>query len=397
MIWINGHRVAGFDDGRVTGTRNLEYAGEAHAAPQTSAFTAPGSVLKDGTNTIAVALHQDREASSDAYFDLSSLTTSTAPPPAVAAGNTPGSAPAGQTPATSAALPERVILNPTATPATSQTFSWIAGDAAQETGEIEIGEAAGGATRTVPAQPAGRVNANPKQHFSVTVDGLRAGTEYRYRVGAPGSTSEWARFTTATAGASDFQFLAFGDAQIGLDTVWPDVIRRAEERAPQAKLSLHVGDLINTATNEKEWNSWFAGLKNVAASRNILTTPGNHEHSGDTRLGTWKANFAHPANQPTGTTIGELGRLAEGESDAAKQWAAYFEHWSKMAADTVYATDYQGVRFVTLNSNRNTASLTPDNLPGCFGLDCPSVDVSASWLRFEAAWLDTVLQQNPGK
>src|SRR5690606_24808477 len=120
-----------------------------------------------------VALHQDRESSSDIYFDLSDLSL-------VSVNAEPVSAP-----------PSRVILTPTTTPETSQSFSWLAGDASHVAGQVQIAPVAGGDVRTVDGYSAGVVNGNPLQHFSATVGGLVPATAYRYRVGFEGSWSEW--------------------------------------------------------------------------------------------------------------------------------------------------------------------------------------------------------------
>lgn len=171
IVWINGTEVARYVDGRITDTVNVEYAGDGNGSPLTSTFSAEGDLLHDGTNTIAVSLFQDRETSSDIFFDMSSLTLVEASAP-----GTPVVAP-----------PTRVILTPTEQPAVSQSFSWLAGDASHTVGQVEIAPSAGGDSRTVDAYDAGVVNGNPNKHFSATVTGLTAATEYRYRVGLPGS------------------------------------------------------------------------------------------------------------------------------------------------------------------------------------------------------------------
>ena len=217
IVWINGTEVARYVDGRITDTTNVEYAGDSNGDPLTSTFSAEGALLHDGTNTIAVSLFQDRATSSDIFFDMSSLTLVPASDP-----GTPVIAP-----------PTRVILTPTERPEVSQSFSWLAGDASHTVGQVEIGAAAGGETRVVDAYDAGVVNGNPNKHFSATVTGLTPATEYRYRVGLPGSWSDWFTFRTADPNATDFQFLYYGDAQIGLDTTWPSVVKQAEANALQ--------------------------------------------------------------------------------------------------------------------------------------------------------------------
>jgi len=382
QVWVNGEKVAGFVDGRVTGTTNLEYAGDSNGDPLASTFTADGDVLVDGTNTVAIALFQDRASSSDIYLDVPKISL-------LPEAGTPGEP--------VAVPPTRVILTPTETPATSQSFSWLAGDVSHTSGQVQIRPAAGGATRTVDAYAAGTVNGNPLQHFSATVDGLTAATAYEYRVGLEGAWSDWTRFTTANPKATDFQFVYYGDAQIGLDSTWPNVVAQAEAKAPRSIGSVHAGDLINTSSNETEWLNWFKGMRTSAATTNVMAAPGNHEYSGDKLLKSWKANFEYPHNNPSTETIGELADLAVGESDVAKQYAAYFAHWTAFATETVYFTDYQGVRFITVNATRDTTFLTPDVLPSCTGVECPQTKVGELWTQFQAAWLDHVLTESPSK
>ncbi|ANC32017.1 fibronectin type III domain-containing protein [Isoptericola dokdonensis] len=381
VVWINGERVAGFHADRVTDDTNLQYAGSGLDAPTAASFTADGDVLVDGVNTVAVALYQDRSTSSDIYLDVPSIRLVEELAPGVV----------DPTP------PSRVILTPTETPETSQSFSWLAGHTSQTTGQVQIRPAAGGDVRTVDAYAAGAVNGNPLQHYSTTVDGLSAATAYTYRVGTVGAWSPWHEFTTADPSDTDFQFVYYGDAQIGLDSTWPKVVEMAEASAPDSIGSVHAGDLIDTGGNETQWVSWFTGMETSAATTNVMAAPGNHEYSGDKLLTAWKANFEYPHNNPTTDTIGDLADLAVGDTDVAKQYAAYFEHWSQFAAETVYFTDYQGVRFITINATRDTTFLTPDSLPACTGTDCPSGKVSALWTQFQAEWLDHVLTQTPSK
>ncbi|MCW2289309.1 beta-galactosidase-like protein [Leucobacter luti] len=381
VVWINGTKVASYEDQRITETTNLEYAGNSNGDPVSSTFSASGELLHDGENTIAVALYQDRASSSDAYFDMSTLTLTAA----------------GQPGQVVDVPPTRVILTPTETPETSQSFSWLAGDASHNIGQVEIGLAAGGDTRTVDAYAAGVVNGNPNQHFSATVDGLAPGTDYRYRVGLPGSWSEWIEFGTADPAETDFQFIYYGDAQIGLDTTWPEVVRQAEERTTNSIGSVHAGDLIDSSSNETQWLNWFKGMKTSAATTNVMAAPGNHEYTGDKLLSAWKANFEYPRNQPKLETIGALAELAQGDTEEARQAAAYFAHWAEFAAETVYYTDYQGVRFITLNATRDTTFLTPNGLPACAAATCPSKQVASLWTQYQAAWLDFILSESPSQ
>ncbi|MFF1922031.1 phosphatase PAP2 family protein [Streptomyces sp. NPDC058221] len=74
-VYLNGKRVAGWNDDRIT--RNLQYETPDGAAgtgdPAASTFAIPASSLRAGTNTLAVEVHQCNGTSSDAYFGMPSL------------------------------------------------------------------------------------------------------------------------------------------------------------------------------------------------------------------------------------------------------------------------------------------------------------------------------------
>ena len=131
-----------------------------------------------------------------------------------------------------------------------------------------------------------------------------------------------------------------------------------------------------------------------AATSNVLAAPGNHEYLGDPLLRAWKVTFEYPLNHPSRANIGALADLAVGDTPVARQYAAYFDHFTALGAETAYYVDYQGVRFVTLNATRNSGFLTPDVLPPCAGAGCPSSAPGDLWIRFQAAWLDRVLAQS---
>lgn len=343
-------------------------------------FTIPASAFTAGTNTIAVRLHQDRATSSDIWFSLDHLGGELPPPP-------PG-------PAVDA--PSRVILTPTDRPETSQSFTWLAGAPEVTNGRVQL-RVGDGPIRSVAARSQGTAVNQANPHFSATVGGLEPATEYTYRVGNPDAWSEWKTFSTADPDAKDFEYVYYGDAQIGLDTTWPAVVRMAQEKAPDSIGSVHAGDLIDTSSNDTQWRNWFGGMAESAATTNIFAAPGNHEYSGDRLLKSWKAHFEYPDNHPNASTIGALAQRTVGDTDVARQYQAYFDHWSDFAHETVYFSDYQGVRFITINATRDTTFLTPESLPSCSGDECPSRSVAQLWSEYQAAWLDHVLGTSPSK
>ncbi len=375
LVYVNGTEVLRADV--PAGTTPGQYADVSDTDLDTNAISFGADLLHEGENTIAVAVFNQRATSSDVWFDLTELKA--------------------LTPAEAAAQPTRVILTPTETPETSQAITFQGAEADDSTAKVEIKPAAGGASRIVKAYLQPQSASNDFPHFSTVVSGLKPATDYTYRVASDGAWSDWATFGTADPDEKEFSYVYYGDAQIGLDTTWPSVVAQAQEKAPDSIGSVHAGDLINTANNDTEWANWFKGMRTAAATTNVFAAPGNHEYSGDKLMTSWKAHFEYPSNNPNDSTIGDMAKLADGDTDAARQYRAYFDHWSEFAAETVYFADYQGVRFITINATRDTTFLTPDDLPACAGADCPSTAVDRLWTQYQAAWLDHVLTESPSK
>ena len=378
IVYVNGVEVARTDV--PVATPGIGYADVEDTDLDTTQVTVPADVLTAGENTVAVALHNQRASSSDVWFDFADLT----PLSDEQAGP----------------KPSRIILTPTETPETSQSVSWQAAVDTDTTGKVQIKPTAGGSTRTVKGYEQQKAVNNTFPHFSTTVTGLKPATEYSYRVASGSSWSDWNDFSTADPDQKEFDYIYYGDAQIGLDTTWPSVVKQAQEKAPDAIGSVHAGDLIDKANNNTQWQNWFKGMESAAATTNVMAAPGNHEYSGDNKLLSWKAHFEYPLNQPADDTIGDLAKLAVGDTPAAKQYRALFDHWAEFAAETVYFTDYQGVRFITINATANAGFLIPDVLPPCEGADCPMATEEkgeALWLDYQAQWLDHILSETPSK
>lgn len=115
-------------------------------------------------------------------------------------------------------------------------------------------------------------------HHSVRFDGLEPDTLYAYRVqGAEGKWSEW--FQTRTAPASGpIRFIYLGDAQNGLASHWPRVIRAAFQKAPDARFILHAGDLVNRGSRDLEWAHWFRAGSFIHGMIPAIPVAGNHEY-----------------------------------------------------------------------------------------------------------------------
>jgi 3',5'-cyclic AMP phosphodiesterase CpdA len=115
-------------------------------------------------------------------------------------------------------------------------------------------------------------------YHSVVFQGLEPDMLYAYRVeGADGKWSEW--FQTRTAPRSGpVRFIYLGDAQNGLDSHWPRVIRAAFQTAPDARFILHAGDLVNRGSHDLEWAQWFRAGGFIHGMVPAIPVAGNHEY-----------------------------------------------------------------------------------------------------------------------
>ncbi|MCA0234346.1 MAG: metallophosphoesterase family protein [Bacteroidetes bacterium] len=190
-------------------------------------------------------------------------------------------------------------------------------------------------------------------YHTVHFTNLKPNTKYSYRVGAGEYWSEWFHFKTANDQAVPFSFLYFGDAQNDIRSLWSRTIRGAYSAMPSVSLMIHAGDLITTSNADWQWGEWFEAGGWINGMVPTLASPGNHEYFRDPATNKsslsihWRPSFVLPENGPT----------------SLKETAYYF--------------DYQGVRFVSLNSQ---AALLDANV-----------------LEEQAKWLVSVLEKNPNR
>ncbi len=274
--------------------------------------------------------------------------------------------------------PERIVLTSTADAATSQYVTWRSRSPLALTGTAQVREAGGTATTVDAVQkPERSVNGYPSRSHSARFDSLKPGTVYEYRVASGSRWSAWNTFTTAQVGAEPFTFLYLGDAQEGIDTVFRHTMETAIADTPEAELGLFAGDLINTATSEDEWDDWFEATEGLRENHNVLAALGNHEIGGQHFFENFSDSFEYDANGPV-------------PADAGEYADTFGAHVSKILKDTVYYTDYQGVRFITLNANRDDIC---DVVTSGGQTDCNAG--RRAWMTAQATWLDRVLRENP--
>jgi 3',5'-cyclic AMP phosphodiesterase CpdA len=230
------------------------------------------------------------------------------------------------------AIPDRIILNWEGDPAQSQAVTWRTDSSvtkafAQFTLADPNGRQMSETASTREATTTPLVSDLGTAHYhSVNLTNLKPDSQYAYRVGDGTNWSEWFHFRTASDRAKPFSFIYFGDAQNDVKSLWSRVIRGAYSEDTKARFIIHAGDLINRANRDAEWGEWFGAGGWVNGMVPSLSTPGNHEYEKGVLSRHWRPQFTQPTNGPVGLE------------------------------ETVFTLDYQGVRFISLNSNEKQAA-----------------------------------------
>ena len=256
---------------------------------------------------------------------------------------------AGSTPAQAATKrPTSVTLSPTADPSHSQTFTWRM--TKKRSRQVVQLKARDGKVITAAARYKMRVQKKYSginaYAFTATATKLTPGTTYAYRIVTSGGSTPWTTFSTARAGLDRaWTFLAFGDTQVANTGVPEDLIDTAIARNPSAPLLLHAGDVVNKPNSITQWRQFMTATYPTRTNRNWLISVGNHEQ------------------------CVLLKKCSSGVGQAFRSYYSWPRNGYPSQGQTWYYTDYQGVRFIVLDT---------------FGGD----------LSRQAAFLDTALKTN---
>ncbi|SEI73930.1 Purple acid Phosphatase, N-terminal domain [Dyadobacter sp. SG02] len=254
-------------------------------------------------------------------------------------------------------FPDRIILGYKGNPAISQAVNWRT-DSTVTTAIAAIHEADPSPdfpskARTVQAATQKVVIDGKTIHYHEANFGdLKPSTQYAYRVGDGKAWSEWFHFKTASDKPEPVSFLYFGDAQNDIRSLWSRAVRGAFANMPKANLMIHAGDLINNSNVDYQWGEWFEAGGWVNGMVPNLPTPGNHEYFRDEKKNLfvskhWKPQFALPENGPEGLS------------------------------ETAYYIDYQGIRFISLDSQ--------------------AAILDSTTMNKQAAWFEQVTTNNPNR
>ncbi|MBB5785519.1 purple acid phosphatase family protein [Jiangella mangrovi] len=120
-----------------------------------------------------------------------------------------------------------------------------------------------------------------RNFHTVHVDGLKADTEYVYRVGdlEAGVWSAEGRFRTAVGQNQDFSFLYYTDPQVQDDNAaFIRNMRTAEqEHGDEFAFTLAAGDLTEKGYAEGQLDTFYGGAQAGLSERMFLTVQGNHD------------------------------------------------------------------------------------------------------------------------
>lgn len=266
----------------------------------------------------------------------------------------PAQAPVSVPPADPGRRPSRIVLTWRDDPARTQAVTWRT-DAIVEEAFAEIAEASANPgfaalARRAPARTtAVSVPGGTAYYHEARFTALRPNTLYAYRVGDGAAWSEWFQFRTASVEPGSFSFIYLGDAQSDSRSLWSRTVRTALLDAPRARFVLHAGDLVNVGESDDQWREWFDAGSWMNGMVAQVPIAGLHEYGRINReaprqlSALWRPQFSLPEDGPNGLT------------------------------ETVYSFDYQGARFIILNS------------------------VEDSRLADQAAWLEARLKDNKNR
>lgn len=315
IVYINGVKVALFDEPEGGFESNMSYGGSNASNPKEGVISLTKEQLKDviktGQNTIAVELHQGRASSSDIYFEFNNLQVDY-----------------GQEETTV----EQKALNLTiGEDETKMNLTWYANT--NTSGTVQLAKAGAMINGEFPSQfttvEATNNQANDKGFYynQATLANLEENTKYVYRVVNGDQVSKIYDFTTKDFDGS-YNFIFAGDPQIGAsgsaskDTEGWDKTLSDSINKFNPNFILSAGDQVNTASDENQYSGYLDHEELTSVPQ--ATTIGNHDSSSNA--------YTQHFNLPNETAKGET------------------------AAGTDYWYVYNNTLFMNINTNNTSTA-----------------------------------------
>ena len=315
IVYINGVKVASFDEPEGGFESNMSYGGSNASNPKEGVISLTKEQLKDviktGQNTIAVELHQGRASSSDIYFEFNNLQVDY-----------------GKEETTV----EQKALNLTiGEDETKMNLTWYANT--NTSGTVQLAKAGAMINGEFPSQfttvEATNNQANDKGFYynQATLANLEENTKYVYRVVNGDQVSKIYDFTTKDFDGS-YNFIFAGDPQIGAsgsaskDTEGWDKTLSDSINKFNPNFILSAGDQVNTASDENQYSGYLDHEELTSVPQ--ATTIGNHDSSSNA--------YTQHFNLPNETAKGET------------------------AAGTDYWYVYNNTLFMNINTNNTSTA-----------------------------------------
>ena len=272
-VYLNGQLITSADMPDEKHENNLYYAGVSAGAPKGASVVLTKdqlkSILKEGSNVLSVELHQDRESSSDIYFEFQNLSLN------YNENNTDGD----NSGSNDEKVTQKSIFLTVGNDTSSQGITWYADT--ETAGEVQYAVKTGD---TFPENyltvPASSTAANEKGFYSnqAVLTGLLPDKEYVYRVKNGDTISDIYSFTSGNNDGS-YEFAFVGDPQIGAGSTdsdiegWNETLKTISSKF-NADFLLSGGDQVNTASNETQYTGY---INELFTSLPSATTIGNHD------------------------------------------------------------------------------------------------------------------------
>ena len=264
IVYINGKKVAAFDEPEAGFESNMSYGGSNAGTPKKVDINVNEDVLKQGENIIAVELHQGRESSSDIYFEMSNLQVNY-----------------GETKVEQKGINLTVGNNEE-----SMNVTWYANSSKK--GQLQIVKAAQLVNSQFPSQSTtidveGQLSNDGNYHYyQATINNLEENTKYAYRLVNEETISDIYTFETKDFDGS-YSFILAGDPQIGAsgnaisDTEgWDKTLKDSVDKF-DPNFILSAGDQVNTASSESQYAGYLEHSQLTSVPQ--ATTVGNHDSS----------------------------------------------------------------------------------------------------------------------
>lgn len=273
-VYINGTKIAGFDDSSITS--NLQYGGSNAGDPKTGTISVTENIQKlliKGENVIAVEVHQGRANSSDIYFNMPSLTFSTE----------------SQKQDEETANEIGSLSISMGSDETQRNFTWYSN--VKEDGKVLIAKASQVKNDVMPENASSSeatvkeaTNKSGYYSYQATASNLEKNCKYAYQVVSGNAKSEIHTFTTGSG--SSFSFAFAGDPQIGASgsTVsdsdgWEKTLSliNSSSKLKGVDFMLSAGDQVNRANDESQYDAYLnhSTLQDLP----VATVVGNHDTS----------------------------------------------------------------------------------------------------------------------